>query len=115
MAADVGPGTPLVCIKWVRPEGATLGDACSKLTVDAIYICKEVGHESVGTCPWDDCGKTWYSLEGKYCGCHNMDLPYCPNLFRPLNDGDTSLVDAEVTYDMQNGIDLHRELTKEKA
>ena len=87
---EIGPGTALICIKWDMPE-----DADDVLTVGALYFCEEVIDTDPYICPWDGCGTIGIGLKGKACSCCNKHYPYCVSLFRPLNDGDTSLVETE--------------------
>lgn len=91
----------LICKKFwwpVDPIPVCFGEH-SKLTEGALYTCEGL-HEggelpdSDTMCPWDGCGHDWYCLVEKTC-THGSFIPYCPNLFRPLNDGDTSLVADE--------------------
>lgn len=87
----IEPGVALVCIK----DDTTLGDDVEKtLTQGSIYMCEEV-HEAdiVQLLTYGCCG---------FCGENpprvhlvERDWCYCICLFRPLNDGDTSLVKDE--------------------
>lgn len=90
----IGPGTPLICIS----TGHT-GDEepWANLTLGAMYHCDEViPPEDVETycpdCSTPDCvpitlkEKRRRTIRGQF-------VVYCTTLFRPLNDGDTSLVE----------------------
>lgn len=92
MSADIGPGTPLICIAGCVWESG-------KLTEGALYFCKEI-------VAWNDESRMPPGVTRSYnCGfCtktgHDFivvkDQPngeFCPARFRPLNDGDTSLVE----------------------
>ncbi len=92
----IGPGTPLICVTPNNPLSR-----CVPIYVGSIYFCEAVHSFPTRSalqgymecCPHDGCD-TVITLKGHIhplggrCG-------YCPNKFRPLNDGDTSLVDAE--------------------
>jgi hypothetical protein len=108
MAAEIGPGSILVCVDWFRPEGTYDKDPeKSNLTVGAIYRCSEIldaGGLSRMQCPWDECGTRGVQLEGRSIFC------YCPNLFKPLNDGDTSLVENEKEIEDEREAIKSREL-----
>jgi hypothetical protein len=85
--AEIGPGTILVATKWYEPPNRPWWwNTLHPLTVGALYTCNEV-HTDAGLspCPWDGCGQVGYKLR-------EITRKYCPNLFHPLNDGDTSLV-----------------------
>lgn len=93
---EIGPGTPLICINANPPVGA-VGSLCETLTLGALYTCLEVQSDPESLpCPWDQCGTTGIQLREKYCSCYATNWAFCPNLFRPLNDGDTSLVEDEL-------------------
>lgn len=95
MPADVGPGTLLVCIS--NGNGSKIGDYYD-LTVGAIYTVAEI-------IPFDpksklvccECGERCrpFTLRQKLKPHDALLVVYCITLFRPLNDGDTSLVSAE--------------------
>ena len=87
MTADIGPGTVLVCVN----DGAPVIASRYRLTKGAIYVCEAV-ERCLLPCPWDQCGYIGVRVKGK--GDAKKYL-YCPNFFRPLNDGDTSLVEHE--------------------
>lgn len=113
MAEAIGPGTMLVCVKFSRPFEGDNGPTCGDLTVGAIYRCRKVHTVQdidVYPCPWDGCGAEAFLLEDRFCDCFNMWLPYCPNLFRPLNDGDTSLVEKECERDHSYAHDLVKDM-----
>lgn len=86
MAEAIGPGTALICIaKSSNPYTWS-----NKLTLQALYFCREVTqHKYNELCTTDACGTVGLRLK-------NRKGMYCPNLFRPLNDGDTSLVQDEI-------------------
>lgn len=90
----IGPGTPLICVKFSWPFGHPPCDE-TRLDLDpgAMYFCEAVVEGDDMECPWDGCGRTGYAIQGKRCSC--WSYIYCPNLFRPLNDGDTSLVNEK--------------------
>jgi hypothetical protein len=95
MATDIGPGTLLICINDAKEYG------CIELTKGAIYIVEK---NKPRTGPCDSCRKMdAVILKGKphyYCLC----------LFRPLNDGDTSLVENEKEFDDFKGSEV-KEIT----
>lgn len=87
----IAPGAPLICIR----EHPQVPDGLRK-TVNALYFCETLGVSDDGQiCPYDGCGPIGIGLKGfrTYFG---MSIFHCPNDFKPLNDGDTSLVDDEV-------------------
>jgi hypothetical protein len=101
MAAEIGKGSLVVCVnnhaptQWYNRYYKT-----SPLTVGAIYQVVKV-HEQYSDraqCPWDKCGTVGYWLRDKKSFTGRW-VKYCPNLFRPLNDGDTSLVENEKEID----------------
>lgn len=99
MTEAIGPGTVLICIDD-RPAPTGYNFPEDKLTKHAIYVCEKIVRSSSGTiCPWDGCSEKGIILEGKQgtlrFGFKVRPL-YCPSLFRPLNDGDTSLVKDEI-------------------
>ena len=90
----IGPGTLLRCVAWKPLSGSQID--CGDLTVGSIYRCNHVSEDPYGDrCPWDDCGTVGVALVDRFCNCLGSYLLYCPNFFRPLNDGDTSLVETE--------------------
>lgn len=104
MAEAIGPGTPLICISETQPS-ALFWFKPPKLTNGALYFCEELytedAHRSETCCPWDSCGKIGIRLKDIRTKAGGRP-PYCPNLFRPLNDGDTSLVKNEVYHQLTN-------------
>lgn len=81
---DIGPGTCLICIKGTaEPE---------RLTKGALYVCEYIEGNEIGNWEWewDGCNCTSciavIGKEMEYCLCH----------FKPLNDGETSLVENEI-------------------
>lgn len=115
MAEAIGPGTPLICVKWYEYPDMRIDDRTHILTEGALYICEFVADTPYDDmCPWDNCGITGIGVVGKGLrGNHNW--AYCPNLFRPLNDGDTSLVDAEKekNIDLEIGLGIDVQQPKE--
>jgi hypothetical protein len=98
LTSAVGPGTLLVCIKEIDPrDEAILPEA--KITVGAIYTLKDLVESR--THP----GVFGYRLkerDGSYkdrFGNTYEYIGYYASRFRPLNDGDTSLVENEITID----------------
>lgn len=103
----LAPNMIVVCVKWRWPNGMDeipASFAHGALTEQAFYFCERLEEtQDIGfsqTCPWDGCGTVWLGLRDKLCGCCGTHIPYCPNLFRPLNDGDTSLVKNEKENDL---------------
>lgn len=94
----IGPGTLLRCIK--APSFTQPGYDFLMTTVGSFYLCERVV-DSIFLCPEDGCGHEGLVLKDKSrfkCidGCGTMHTAlYCPNLFRPVDDGDTSLVRDE--------------------
>lgn len=85
---DLGPGTPVICVD-AKPVGSASQDG-RPLTEGAIYFVERIIDIpfAARTCARDGCGGSYVVLsrpEGL--------LAYCPNRFRPLNDGGTDLVD----------------------
>lgn len=82
MAEAIGPGTPLICINDWQGNGFD-----TKLSTGALYFCETIN--SYKSCPLckSDIGIT---LRGKTVWAYSVCL------FRPLNDGDTSLVENEI-------------------
>lgn len=100
MAAEIGKGSILICIKNEPPSyGYQKEYALAPLTVKAMYTVRMIFTHNHGHCPWDNCGHTGLFIEEKgFEGSKPGKVAYicyCPNLFRPLNDGDTSLVKDE--------------------
>lgn len=94
----IGPGTPLICIDDSKQD-TTLPRQLI-LHKDALYFCAVVDFEMDGACTFCGCSGPGIQLRGKEGwfpdGSENeFQYFYCPSRFRPLNDGDTSLVDAE--------------------
>lgn len=90
----VGPGAPLICVDATRGEVIGFG-LSPPLTLNALYFVQEVLREYTPICPRDNCGHTFFLLHGR------PHTGYCPNRFRPLNDGSTDLVDVhQEIYDM---------------
>jgi hypothetical protein len=83
---DIGPGTPLICIR--RPKRFPVPE--DSLTVGALYTCRLI-IERPGQGRCINCDSR-FSLKLRE---KDFAVNYCECLFRPLNDGDTSLVDAE--------------------
>lgn len=81
---DLGPGTPLICVD------ATIVDPSNtkefRLTEGAMYFVDQIVSAGRGSCSRDGCGDAYVVPRGQKIG-------YCPNRFRPLNDGSTDLVD----------------------
>lgn len=98
--ADLGRGM-VQCVKWYWPLDGKPGLECAALTEGALYFCEKLGDDVIMSCPWDQCGHTYVLLRDRFCQCFNSEIAYCPNLFRPLNDGDTSLVDDEEPLDIK--------------
>lgn len=107
MSKPIGPGSLLVCTKVPQDEFLPRGVT---LTVGAIYTCQEVLRSRVA-CPSDGCGHDgialrerprglyWIGDGGFFERLHRITPMFCPNVFRPLDDGDTSLVADEVVED----------------
>jgi hypothetical protein len=84
MAAEIGPGTPLICIDD-SPAFAT--GRKIPITKDAMYFCERIKRYPYNGCARDKCNaRIW--IKG-------LRKSMCPARFKPLNDGDTSLVEAE--------------------
>lgn len=97
MSEAIGPGSALVCVSDAMPGYCQqMYDGLEPLVVGGLYFCEEIGKARFTLCPWDGCGKTWISLRGKKLLSIDRHLWYCPNLFKPLNDGDISLVKDEI-------------------
>lgn len=101
MAAEIGPGSLVVCVEKLPEDDFVRTCPGVQLTPGSIYkvecIQKGWGHQN---CP---CGKDagiGYRLVERP-GPFETEfgtaewLAYAPCLFRPLNDGDTSLVEGE--------------------
>jgi hypothetical protein len=102
MAGDVGPGTVLICIRggWHGESWHKGKYKIAKVTEGAIYICDGINNNpDIPGFPSYRSGTSIY-LKGK----HEV-VPFGPykgrrcswklDRFRPLNDGDTSLVENE--------------------
>lgn len=86
----LGPGMQLVCT-----QGGGCFCGCSSVTEQAIYTCEEIDLDVLGHtlfCTIEGCVMVTIFIVGKEHG-------FCANRFKPLNDGDTSLVEEEETYD----------------
>jgi hypothetical protein len=104
----LGPGTPLICIN---------ADGADDLTQDALYTCEEIhGGEMDQQCEVCDgpvcVGRV--HLVGKYF--HHFlygwgPLCYCVMRFKPLNDGDTSLMDDEEPLGYEDQLEKMRPVT----
>jgi hypothetical protein len=84
---DLGPGTPMICVDAVfeRVVGYLMDPP---LTEGALYFVAKVLVEGANPlCPRDGCGHTFLEINAR------PNTGYCPNRFRPLNDGSTDLVD----------------------
>ena len=103
-AQPIGPGTMLICVKWVDPFPDV--EPSYRLTVNALYTCQEITSGVVGNCPWCNKPHEGIVLSQKHgvptlklmAAFHNWkyDQPlYCPTLFKPLNDGSTDLLTEE--------------------
>jgi hypothetical protein len=98
----IGPGTPLVCVKSEQSNPIWQPPA-NRLTVGAIYFCEKVfGADNNYGCGLNGCtSQHGYTLRGinswrihPHTGVQ-CQLLYCSCCFKPLNDGDTSLVEHE--------------------
>ena len=100
-AQPIGPGSIVVCIS--TPQNVMNIPDSYKLTRDALYCVKEIAPWAA-PCLIDGC-EAGYVLKGRdelfiKIGYGDAVLiGYCPSQFRPLNDGDTSRVVEEETYD----------------
>jgi hypothetical protein len=87
---DIGPGTPLICVDAGEGSEVATPYPGGNLTVGGLYFVADTFTSAPGdVCERDHCGCTFLVLRGK------PDIyGYCPNRFRPLNDGSTDLVDV---------------------
>lgn len=105
MSAEIGPGTVLICLVSRHPTDMPKAFHIFK---GAIYICAEVipGDECEEPCNYDGCTGPGITLKDKPVEFEEdgelWQYFYCPNLFRPLNDGDTSLVENELDQTLEN-------------
>lgn len=84
----VGPGTPLKCVK-----AGTCFCGCTSVTKDALYFCEEVAPPHI-------IDHLMHLMHCEGCSCITIfvkakDHGLCADLFIPLNDGETSLVEEE--------------------
>lgn len=109
MAEAIGPGTPLICVNFYWPLGLDTPSCFNNvsLTVKALYFCEWVGaDEPDGSwCPWDDCQGHMIYIKGKTCD-HGNFIPYCPNLFRPFNEGNEALTRKGFFEDVKKILEL---------
>lgn len=100
-AQPIGPGSILICTSTALNEQRIPE---LRLTMGALYCVAEMGPWAEGVC--DACGSCQAAvvLKGKdriyrsHFSSHTL-AGYCPSQFRPLNDGDASLVENEQTDD----------------
>lgn len=107
MSAEIGPGTPLICINdgWKGPDGSVR--PAMFINKGAIYFCEEVVSSwmlGCGVCGHLKNEHTLIYLKG------HAQRKYCPKRFRPLNDGDTSFVADEVISPYQEPTNAPLEL-----
>lgn len=89
MAKDIGPGMCVVCITEMTHNYGDCHPDFRQVTPNAIYFVEEVFDHPIAYCPHDNCGSIGLILKDR------SPWIYCPNIFKPLDDGDTSLVKAE--------------------
>lgn len=92
----IGPGTLLRCVKsWTDGNLPEV-----RVTEGSLYLCEAVEQHPYQACPVDGCGFVGYLLQGKKYDCGYCSLThepmFCPHLFAPMDDGDTSLVESEL-------------------
>lgn len=99
---DIGPGTILRCVSDKGNDEEPHLPRAFNLTVGALYTCDEIKDGSnYGTCHVcyltcdpitlkEKSGGFWFGPWFFEC------VAYCVTLFRPLNDGDTSLAEQEI-------------------
>lgn len=107
-AQPIGPGSIVICISTGQnslsiPQGYTL-------TKDALYCvdsiqpwahgCQICGHCTLGFVLRGRTDRIAQSEDGFRI------LGYCPSQFKPLNDGDTSFVENELSEDDADGAGL---------
>lgn len=96
----IGPGTPLICVHAWPEYGLTEG---------ALYTC-----DGVEPLPYNapvECTACHGTGKALYYIRNRGPQPYCEKLFRPLNDGDTSLVETEIkNMHTEDVLDLIAEL-----
>lgn len=97
-AQPIGPGSIVVCVSTGQNELSGRFLPAHHLTKGALY-CVEVIRPWANGCPLDGCNEG-FVLKGRseryVTPFGNMPFGYCPSQFRPLNDGDTSLVTEEI-------------------
>ena len=90
MTAEIGPGTLLICIK----PHTLRGSIADPIYEGSMYTCEKLTSVYRGQtsthCGFCGSEHLFVVLRG-----HNKGYPWCPTRFRPLNDGDTSLVKDE--------------------
>lgn len=99
MADAIGPGSALICVSNAQNELSFSGTPEYNITIGALYTVDRLGHSMTGrVCPVDGCSEVGLILKDKPLW-YGRGMMYCSNQFKPLNDGDTSLVDAEEEAD----------------
>lgn len=112
-AQPIGPGSIVVCTS-AKQMLSDFPPPGYRLTVGALY-CVEAIRPWGDRCPVDDCHEG-FVLKGRAMrgismrGIGPVILGYCPSQFRPLNDGDTSLVENEATDTDGSGLQTYRVL-----
>lgn len=98
--SEIGPGTPLICKSAAALKGHEVA-----LTEGALYACSEV-RPAEQTLPSTKeflyCSFCNAIKEHDFLRVRGQVVWYCPQRFRPLNDGDTSLVENEVYHQLTN-------------
>lgn len=89
MAAEIGPGTLLICVD--ASEGYRVQSGCGPaLARGALYRVAQIEFSTIHKCHRDNCG-VYIILEGK-----DRRSRYCRNRFKPLIDGDGVILEEEI-------------------
>lgn len=66
MAEAIGPGTPLICVKWTEYDRSWGSLDARPLEPGALYFCEEIynGPEADAICPWGPLWKNGYPPKG---------------------------------------------------